>query len=138
MLRAELYAGLDRRSLDMLVCEKKDLKKALSRISRETDPEKETLIIQVCEKQYKIYCTAKSMSAKNISVQLDPALRFRMEIDIHELEAAMERVNAAALEYPFQALADKYCLVRYLDLNDDFMILDVYVKMEGQENIIPL
>ncbi len=53
-----------------------------------------------------------------------------MELDIDHLEKAMDQVDDSVGEYHFEALTDKYCVLRYIDLDDSFMIMDVFVGVK--------
>lgn len=57
-------------------------------------------------------------------------MRFRVELDIDHLEKAMDQVDDSVGEYHFEALTDKYCVLRYIDLDDSFMIMDVFVGVK--------
>ncbi len=133
MLRAELYTELERYDLINIDCSKEELLDNLIIIRKTIDPEKRTLIVQVCDDRYKLYYSSDDTDADKTSIELDLAVRFRMEIDINEIEPAMDRVREAMQKYPFNILTDSYCLVRYLNLNDNFMIMDVFIGVEEKE-----
>ena len=136
MLRAALYEELIKQNLGLIICPKEEMKEKLQEFGRKLNLNEDTLIIQVCEDEYKMYYSEKNNEIEKASIQIDLALRFRLELDIFELEQAMLRVDEAVLNYPFYVITDKYCLVRYMDLSDDFFILDVYIGVEEKEKIV--
>ncbi|MCF0130191.1 MAG: hypothetical protein HUJ71_00615 [Pseudobutyrivibrio sp.] len=62
-------------------------------------------------------------------------MRFRIEIDLNEFDEQMKRVDDALIQYPFEVTDDKYCEVRYMNLKDDFLILDVYIETKQTDQI---
>lgn len=134
MLQAELYEELDIHNLGVISCSQEQLKERLQELEVKLNLNKDTLIIQVCKDGYIIYYSKKDISAKHELIQIDPALKFRVELDIFELRQMMLCVDKATLKYPFNVITDKYCMVRYMDLSDDFLILDVYMGVAEIES----
>lgn len=134
-MRAALYEELNRQELVCILCSEKELKQKLEFLSRSINLKKDTLVIQACKTTYAIYYTKKFEEAETKSINVNLALKFRMEVDLFDLRKEMLRVEQAALQYPFDVLTDPYCLVRYMDLSDDFLILDVYVGVKERKQI---
>lgn len=127
-MKAELYTELDKHNLTKKICRKDELIESLREINEHINLSKDNLIIRICDDQYQLYYPTKG--AKKLSVQLNLAMRFRVELDIAHLEKAMAQVDDSVGEYHFEALTDKYCVLRYIDLDDSFMIMDVFVGVK--------
>jgi len=135
MQGAKLYEDLIYQNLEVMECPKNKLKEKLKKLNGNINLKNEVLIIQSCETRYKIYRTQKAVGEESVSIHLSPAMRFRIELDILDLEQEMLRVDQALLQYSFDILTDSYCLVRYMNLNDNFMILDVYIGVVEKEKM---
>ncbi len=133
MQGANWYEDLIHQNLEVAVCKKNELKEKLQEFSGNLNLKEDVLIIQSCKTKYKIYHTQKDMEGENVSIQLSPALRFRLELDIFDFEQEMLKIDQAVLQYPFDVLTEPFCQVQYMNLSDDFLILDVYVGMKERE-----
>lgn len=135
MLKAALYEELKKADLGYVLCSKEELKQKLQEFDERLNLDEDSLIIRICSEGYKIYYSQKFAEDSEL-IQLDLALKFRVEIDIGELQQVMNCVDEVTVNYPFDVVTDKYCLIRHMDLSDDFLIMDVYIGVAEHEKTI--
>lgn len=125
--------------LACILCPKEELKQKLQEFDERLNLAEDSLIIRICSEGYKIYYSKKFAEANSELIQLDLALKFRVELEIGELQQVMSCVDEATVNYPFDVVTDKYCLIRHMDLSEDFLIMDVYIGVEEHgKNILHL
>lgn len=130
MLRAELYTELEKDNLQKRICEKDMIKQELQLIRDELNIPLDSLIIEVKNDNYILWFEGNLTNQDKSSIRLDLAMRFRVETDLLKLEKTLEDVDSVMENYKFIPVSDKYCLLKYVDLLDDFVIMDIYIGVK--------
>lgn len=126
MIRVKLYEEIIEDGLIFVKCNKSDLKNQLASIIRGKDDIDGQLIVQAAGEDCMIYI--KNEKGTN-TVKVDPAARIRLETGFEELDYDFARIDEALAGQGIDANKEKVCKIRQLDLDDDFIIMDVYVAM---------
>ncbi len=127
MIRVKLYEELTKKNMIVIKCEKMEFKKTLLSLTRETGYVMDDFVVRVTDKGYMIYIRKGIEGGLNL--QIAPAAKIRFETKFETFENDMARIDNALPMYSVKPGQDKYCLMKQIDFEDDFIITDVYIAM---------
>ncbi len=126
MIKVKLYEEIIETKLSVVRCNKSNLKSKLTSIINDRGDINDDLIVKITKRDCIIYLKNNLGIA---TITLEPAARVRIETDFNKLESDFVRIDDALIKQGINKFKEKYCYIRKINLDEDFIIMDVYVAM---------
>ena len=130
MNKGKWYEEFEQSGLNLQKCSKGKLKETLAGLGERIHPGEDILIFQVQAEECSVWYRETDQEQGKYDIRIDLAVKFRVELDLSELDIEMQHLDEILSESPFVAVTEKYSHIRYMNLKDDFLILDVYVGVK--------
>lgn len=125
--KGKWYEEFEKSGLNLQKCSGDKLKETLADLGEWIRPEEDILIFQVESEECSVWYKKTGQKEGKDDIRIDLAVKFRVELDLSELDTKMQHLDDILLESPFVPITGKYSHIRYMNLQDDFLIMDVYV-----------
>ena len=127
MIKVKLYEELSERDMDEVECEKGYLRAKLYALNEMGIYKADDFVIRYGSEKFSIYVRNDDSGIKTIHIY--PAARIRLETDFGRFENDISRINRVLSNFMLDQNRDKYCLLKHIDFQSDFLITDIYIEM---------